>query len=103
MKILLLFIALVFQFRIVVAAENPVPESILDGLGEEVLVGWNSVILEGEYILEGGLIPPPVAEEIYKKIEIFSSDRKILVSRNKKRRMIRDSEPENLLQKIGFE
>lgn len=103
MKILLLFIALVLQFRIVLAAENPVAESILEGLGEDVLVGLKYVILEGEYIMEGGLIPLSIAEEMYANIEISSSDRKIFVSRNKKRRMIRDSEPEDLLKKIGFE
>ena len=103
MKILLLLIVLVMQFESATGAENPVPESILDGLGEEVLAGLDSVIFEGEYIIEGGLIPLSIAEVLYKNIEISSSDRKKLASRNKKRHVFRDTEPENLLKKIGFE
>lgn len=103
MKILLLLIALVMAFEVVEAVENPVPESILDGLQEEVLAGLNSVVLEGEYILEGGIVQTSVAEEIYKNIEVSATDRKKLVSRSKKRHTIRDSEPENLLRKTGFE
>ncbi len=103
MKTLLLLIVVLMQFETAKAAENPVPESILDGLAEELLAGLDSVIFEGEYIIEGGLIPPSITEEIYKNIEIFSSDRKILVSRKKKRHTIRDSEPQELLRKTGLE
>lgn len=103
MKIILLLFALSLPFEILSAAENPAPESILDGLPEEVLSGLDSVVLDGEYILEVFLIPLSSDSAIYNKIEISEGDQRNIVRRNKKRRAIRDSEPEDLLLKTGFE
>lgn len=103
MKILLLLFMLLLPFEILAAVENPVPESILDGLPEEVLSGLDTVILDGEYILEFFSTPLSADSELFNKIEISEGDRRSIVRRNKKRRAVRETEPEDLLLKIGFE
>lgn len=103
MTILLLFIALLLPFEIDAAIEDAVPESILDSLQEEVLAGLDSVIIDGEYIFEGYLEEALTFSEIYKNIEISATDRKTIISRNKKYQVIQDSEPEEQLSKSGFE
>lgn len=103
MKHILLLFMVLLPLELIAAIENSTPDSILEGLSDEVLSGLDSVTFTGEYILEIAGAPSSTEPEIYPRIEISEGDLKSIARRSKKRRTLRNFESEELLIKTGFE